>query len=65
MILMRGSHSLRQPTTLQNAISLSSAEAGYYAMTKSGAYALGTQAHFEDWGVTIAAQGWASGHAEA
>lgn len=47
MILMRGDHCLRHSSTLQKAIALSSAEAEYYAMTKGGAYALGTRAYFE------------------
>ena len=51
MCLMRGKHFLRHSSTLQVPISLSSAEAEYYALTRGGAYALGAQSHFEDWGI--------------
>ncbi len=40
---------------------MSSAEAEYYAMTRGGAYALGTQAYLEDWRSEIRMLGTLSG----
>ena len=54
MALMRGRHSLRHGSALQQAIGLSSGEAEYYALTKGASYGLGTQAFFEDWDLRLA-----------
>ena len=35
---------------------MSSAEAEYYAMTRGAAYALGAQAHFQDWDIEVAVE---------
>ena len=51
MIVMRGKHVLRHGSWLQIPISLSSAEAEFYALTKGAAYLLGTESHFGDWGI--------------
>jgi len=51
MIVLRGKHLLRHTSTLQSIQALSSAEAEFYAMTKGGAYGLGMQAYFMDFGI--------------
>lgn len=45
MIIRRGRHLLRHSSTLQSSVSLSSAEAEYYALTTGVAYSLGVQSH--------------------
>ena len=49
MAVRRGKHLLRHSSTLQSVISLSSAEAEYYAMTKGAAAALGIRSLLDDW----------------
>ena len=44
---------LRRASTLQIPISLNSGESEYYALTGGSAYALGTQAMYADWGLTL------------
>ena len=50
---MRGQQILRHASTLQIPISLNSGESEYYALTEGSAYALGTQAMYADWGLTL------------
>ena len=49
MAVRRGRHLLRHSSTLQSVISLSSAEAEYYAMTKGAAAGLGIRSLLDDW----------------
>ena len=53
MMLMRGSHLLRHSSTLQTSISLSSAEAEYYAIVRGACYGLGLQSTLRDWGLEV------------
>ena len=48
MIVRRGSHLLRHASNLQSTVSLSSADADSYAITKGAAFGLGIQSFFRD-----------------
>ena len=56
MAICKGQHLLRHSSTLQVPISLSSAEAEYYSVTKGGANVLGTQAYLQDWKLPVEAK---------
>jgi hypothetical protein len=53
MIVRRGSHLLRHASNLQSTVSLSSAEAEFYAITKGSAFGLGMQSFFRDIGIEL------------
>ena len=53
MIILRGTHVLRHSSTLQVPISLSSAEAEYYAMVRGACYGLAMQANYQEWNLFL------------
>ena len=53
MVVRLGKHLLRHSSTLQSVISLSSAEAEYYALTKGAAYSMGIRSMYADWGLKV------------
>ena len=51
MCIFYGEHLLKHSSTMQEAISLSSGEAEYYALVRGACHGLGTQAYFADLGI--------------
>jgi len=51
--IQRGRHLIRHMCNLQNVVSLSSAEAEFYALTKGSAATLGVQSHLRDWAMEL------------
>ena len=53
VIVRRGQHLLRNSSTVQSVIGLSSAESENYALTKGGCSGLGLQSLFADWNLEL------------